>query len=162
MARKKIPADRLRAILSYDPGTGEFYWKAGKRAGKRAGCLSPTGYWVIKVEKVLYRAHRLAWLYMTKSWPSDQIDHRNRDKIDNRWNNLRSANASQNAANRKRSALNTSGFKGVHKGQRGGWRAMIRIDGVKKHLGSFKTPEEAHAVYVKAATRVYGRYARAS
>jgi len=50
---------------------------------------------------------------MTRKWPAYAVDHRNLDKGDNRWDNLREATRSQNMANTSLPSTNTSGFKGV-------------------------------------------------
>jgi hypothetical protein len=62
---------------------------------------------------VLYREHRLAWLYMTGEWPTHEIDHINGDRVDNRFCNLREATASENRWNSRKRVNNTSGYKGV-------------------------------------------------
>jgi hypothetical protein len=62
----KLTAARLREVLTYFPETGEFVWKVGLcrrfAAGRRAGCLLPTGYRVIGIDGSVYYSHRLAWL----------------------------------------------------------------------------------------------------
>ena len=88
------------------------------------------------------------------------IDHVNRDPADNRWSNLRAATESQNLANTGKNKRNTSGFKRVHKlkGQQK-WVSSITVDGVNYHLGTFNSPEEAHAAYVAAAKKLRGEFA---
>ena len=99
---------------------------------------------------------------MTGSWPNGFLDHKNGVRSDNRWHNLRIANKSQNAANSKTNIRNRLGLKGVvavvPEGSR--FKANIKKNGKKKHLGVFATPEEAHAAYCKAAKEVYGEFSR--
>lgn len=162
-----ISAERLRELLSYDPETGSFIWKlqAGTRGvkGSAAGSMSSHGYLVIQLDRRTYKAHRLAWLYMTDEWPVDEIDHADLDRANNRWRNLREATQPQNMANRGALPTNTSGFKGVcwHKAT-GKWTAQIRIRPHRQHLGLFDTAQEAHAAYVAAAEKYHGEFRRTS
>ena len=92
----------IRDLLGYDPETGLFTRKVqrGKhKEGEIAGCLNAKGYVEIKACGKIYEAHRLAHLFMTGSWPSEQIDHVNHIKSDNRWSNLREASRAQNTQN---------------------------------------------------------------
>jgi hypothetical protein len=153
-----LTAERLREVLHYEPETGVFTWRLrrGCRAkGSIAGATHHSGYWRIRVDEVLYNAHRLAWLYMTGEWPAEELDHINRDNADNRWANLREATRSQNGANTIRP--NPSGFRGVKK-IRGRWRATIMVQKRGIFLGYYSTPEEAHAAYTNAARTYFGNY----
>lgn len=86
------------------------------------------------------------------------VDHRNGDGLDNRRANLRVATFADNARNARLRKDNTSGFKGVKRaGSR--WYAQIRVNAKRLHLGSFATPEEAHAAYCRAATQHFGAFA---
>ncbi len=85
---------------------------------------------------------------------SECIDHIDGDGFNNRRSNLRIASQSQNMANSRLSKANRSGFKGVYRyGHK--WRACLS----GKNLGSFLTPEEAHAAYCAAALEKYGEFA---
>jgi hypothetical protein len=158
-----MTVDDLRSLLEYDPCTGLFSWKLKKRGhvnpGDKAGYSCGRGYVYIKIGQKRYSAHRLAWFYVHGVWPSDEIDHINGNRSDNRIKNLREANHAQNTQNSKTRAHNTSGMKGVglHKGK---WRALIRVEGKSKHLGYFATPGDAHAAYCSAATELHGEFAR--
>ena len=106
----------VRRILRYDPDTGYFFWRVplgSCAAGSKAGVIHPTGYVVITIAGKHYLAHRLAHFYQTGEWPSDDIDHKDRDRSQNRWENIRPATRSQNGANAKVSKRNVSGLKGV-------------------------------------------------
>jgi hypothetical protein len=108
-----LSADKLRTLLRYDPETGFFTWKATRRGcspSSNAGTVSKdTGYRIIVIDYRQYRAHRLAYLYMTGAWPAEEIDHRNGVRDDNRWVNLRHATVAQNCRNSRLRADNTSG-----------------------------------------------------
>ena len=133
-------------MLRYDRKTGDFVWRqrAGRaEAGACAGGVLSDGYWGIRLDRKLYRAHRLAWMYVHGVWP-EVIDHIDRDKLNNRIANLRSVNQHLNSHNSKPDA---KGY--FRRGDK--FRARIRIgDGRVKTLGTFATPESAHAAYLRA------------
>src|ERR1700674_1345685 len=107
-----VLAERLRAVLLYDPETGVFTRRINRgkwKAGAQVGWLRPDGYIGIGLDYHEYLAHRLAWLYVTGEWPID-VDHENTCRSDNRWDNLREASRSQNMRNMKRTKANTSGY----------------------------------------------------
>mgnify|MGYP003450174538 CR=1 FL=1 len=155
-----ISVDDLKSVLNYDRETGLFTWakhvSSNATFGKIAGTISSNGYRVITINKSLYKAHRLAYLYITGHHPTDFIDHINGIKDDNRWNNLRAATRSENGRNRRLNLNNKSGFIGVcwHKGL-GMWQSNIRHDNKQIYLGVFKTPEEA-AKKRDIASKKYG------
>lgn len=159
-----IDAKSLRELIEYSPETGEFRWaknRRGCRVGDICGRISVHGYREICVSGRLYRANRLAFLYMTGAWPIAEIDHINRNKSDDRWSNLRQASRSQNMANVGLRADNTSSFPGVvWDKQRSKWRAQIRIGGRKVNLGRFPTFEEAKLVVQAAAKSQWQEFAQ--
>lgn len=151
-----VPFERLREVLSYEPITGEFRWRAslGRRpvkAGDVAGFLR-NGYWTIGLDDRDYPAHRLAWLYVYGVWPTGQIDHMNGKRTDNRLANLRDVTGAINSQNQRRPRIdNTTGLLGVgYDKRRKKFRAQIQTNGVNRFLGRFSTAEEAHAVYLAA------------
>jgi hypothetical protein len=163
--RSRLTRARLRELLRYNRKTGEFRWRKRPRCWARpdllAGYLTKQGYRCINIGGRFYLAHQLACLYVTGRWGRPMIDHRDGDVSNNRWNNLRRATRSQNAANRSRPRQNTSGYKGVHFCRKTGkWRACIGKDGETIQLGRFDTAQEAHAAYVAAARKYYGEFAR--
>lgn len=102
-------------------------------------------------------AHRLAWLLHYGSWPSRHIDHINGDRADNRIANLRECDDAENQQNlRAATAASKSGLLGVTtRTYRNGavrYAASIQVDGTKRYLGVYGTPEEAHSAY-RAAKR---------
>lgn len=164
-----LTAARLRELLRYDRETGVFVWRVTRTgtatAGAIAGATMTDGdgyqYRIIGVDGGRYRAQRLAWLYVTGEWPTGLIDHRNGDTLDNSFDNLREASLSQNGMNAKRSARNSSGFKGVSfRAKTGRWEVHIAAHGVKRYLGSFDTVEAAHAARHRAAVEMHGDFAR--
>ena len=148
-----VSKEILHELFYYNPETGVFVRKvkAGNRvANTVAGCKTPAGYLVIRVNKILYPAHVLAWIYFYGEMPPSFLDHINQCKSDNRIANLRLCNKSQNAANSPLPKNNTSGFKGVsfHK-QTNKWRARSKANGVPIYLGIYETKEAAYSAYVE-------------
>lgn len=152
MAARDLTAQQLRELLNYNPDTGEFSWcysRVGAKKGAVAGTGRPDGYKSIFVTGFRYLAHRLAWLHSYGEWPTGQIDHINGIKSDNRISNLRDVSCSVNHQNKRaaRSDNKASGLLGVFKNH-GRWSARLEVEGKKINLGSFSTPEEAHAAYL--------------
>lgn len=152
--------DKVRAVLHYDSVTGKFRWlvaRGRKKAGSVAGTKNrKTGYVYVSVFGKIYLAHRLAWFWMLGQWPENQIDHVNRVRSDNRWDNLREASCAENSRN----APARGKVKGVtwHKGARR-WMAQIRVNNRCMYLGMFSTAAAAHAAYVAAAKEYHGVFA---
>lgn len=140
-----ISHDRLKQLLDYDPDTGAFRWKITKgraKSGQFAGATDAYGYRVIRVDGVLYKAHRLAWLHVHGEWPNGLLDHINRAPGDNRLCNLREATQSENMHNANRKSV--SGVPGVRwRPERNKWVAQIRV-GYRSHMiGAFASKQEA-------------------
>jgi hypothetical protein len=149
-----ITSDHIKFILSYDPDTGIFMWITHKRrpdlVGKIAGSPTNMGYWAIAINNKKMLAHRLAWLYMTGNFPENHIDHKDGDKQNNSFQNLREVTRSENLQNmRKPTKANASGFLGVcaHQGK---WLMQIMYNGKRFRKSGFNTPEEAHQAYLEA------------
>lgn len=158
---------RVRELLNYEADTGILRWKAKRHGtasvGSQAGSINSKGYRCVKIDGKLYQAHRIAWVLANGEWPARAIDHKNRNRDDNRIENLRLATNSQNKANSKKPEHNTSGLKGVtwHK-LRQKWAAQICKDGKNIHLGLFTSANEAHEAYIKAANQNFGEFARSA
>ena len=87
-------------------------------------------------------------------------DHINGDKLDNRRENLRITTRSQNSMNQKKTR-GASKYKGVNwHNQRGYWKAEIKLNGKKKHLGVFLSELEAAEAYNLAAIEKFGKFAK--
>jgi hypothetical protein len=143
---------RLHELISYDPETGIMRWRVNKgavKAGQVAG--NPNrGYLQLMVDGHPTFVHRFIWFYVYGKWPDGNIDHIDGNRSNNRLRNLRDVTQSMNIQNEiKPRSNNKSGFLGV-KANRGLWKAEISVNGKTKFLGRFKTPEEAHHVYIEA------------
>lgn len=150
---------RLKELLDYDLGTGVFTWRVScgtAKSGSVSGTVRPDGYVGIQIDRKPYLAHRLAWLYVHGEFPTDQIDHVNRVRTDNRIENLRLATNAENAQNMSKYRTNTSGVVGVCWYKRdGNWLAFIWLNGKKIHLGLFDTIEEAAAARTAAKAKLH-------
>lgn len=159
--RADITVQEASQLLAYDPETGIFTWrvnrKAGANAGDRAGGLSRKGYVMICLKRNTYFAHRLAWFYVYGEWPSDQIDHINGVRTDNRIKNLRVVENRQNCMNRALQSNNTTGAVGVYRiaSKNKPWWGCISHGGKRVGLGCYRTFEEAVAAR-KRAEREFG------
>lgn len=166
-----LTAEFLRDRFSYDPDDGLLRYRSevsikGKvaPAGTIAGSFNKEGYRYIKIDYRNYRASRLVWLYVTGEWPKHQIDHKDRNASNDKWENLREATGSQNKANcgkykTKKFSCHLKGVQAVQKRKSIRYRAVASKDGNIFHLGYFDTPEEAHAAYLKASEELHGEFA---
>ena len=136
-----LTANRLRKLLNYNPGTGVFRWRVHRGGPKNvdgvAGCIHPPkGYRQIYIDGKIYRANRLAWLYMTGKWPKLEIGYINRNTSNTRWANLRAMTPSQRgAASLTRNKL---GVRGVWITKSGKYVARIKVAG-KKSISDYST-----------------------
>lgn len=129
--------------------------------GQIAGGPNHAGYCMLSVAGESHFAHRLAWLYMTGFWPVDRIDHKDGVPSNNAWSNLRQCGQSQNGANTKLSAANTSGFKGVtYCKNTNRWRAKITHNGKTLHIGRFDSLQDAEMAYKSRAVELFGEFVR--
>ncbi len=116
MAHDSLTQQELKKVLRYDPDSGLFFWldtaKNRPEITLPAGYIS-RGYIRIRVGAYVYRAHRLAWLYVYGEWPQNEMDHINHNRADNRIANLRAVTKMENAQNRKLNPRSSSGINGI-------------------------------------------------
>lgn len=163
---RPLTHERLIEALIYDPASGLFTWRVKPKhrpiqVGDRAGSVGSKGYRFVCLDNQDYAEHRLAYFYMMKDWPPDQIDHKDLNKANNKWDNIRPADGNQNQANRRLTILNTTGFKGVTGRQFAKsykYIAQISHQGTNTHLGVFETAEAAHEAYCQEASRLHGEF----
>ncbi len=101
---------------------------------------------------------------MNANGPSEQVDHENHNTLDNRRSvNLRLSSNAQNGWNRGASTKTAHGCKGVHFDRiNNQWRAQIRVNGKRLHLGRFDTAEGARRAYENAARELHGEFIHSS
>ena len=155
-----ISHEKLLETLHYDPETGKFTNLKSKKGrspvGSEAGNVAEV-YRQIMIDGHRHRAHQWAWFYMTGDWPTEHIDHRDLDGMNNRWENLRLGTQSQNRANR--TSKNPYG-KGVRRVPSGRWQARIVVNYKESHIGTYDTKEEAQAAFAARAKLEYGEFYR--
>lgn len=136
-----ITQERLKQLLHYDPNTGVFRSIA---KNKTVGSLTDKGYVRLNIDKHLYMAHRIAWLYMKGEFPNVEIDHIDGVRSNNKWLNIRSATRKQNMENTALFCTSTSGHRGVTWYKRNGkWGATAFHDGKRHFAGLYASAEEA-------------------
>jgi hypothetical protein len=161
-------ASVLHELFLYDPESGILTNRKSrsgrggiKPAGGEAGTLSKRGYRRVMVNYKLAYVHRVIWVMVHGQAPKDFIDHINGVKNDNRLVNLRECSGGDNRRNIGKLSNNTSGFKGVSKRRtkKKPWVASAYVNGCTFTIGTFDTPEEAHAAYCEFAVRTHGQFA---
>lgn len=161
----KVSVEFLRECFDYRDG--ELFWKERpahhfkrqadhitfikRSAGKPAGRSEPKGYMCVKLRlngwPVCISVHRIVWAMHYGKWPEQTIDHIDRNKKNNRIENLRDVSMSVNLQNRGNP--DATGFLGVTKaGAR--FKADTKFGTKHVYLGTFDTPEQAHDAYVRA------------
>lgn len=169
MKPNPIPSQEyLKRVFTYDFISGSLIrvMKNSKNNSRNgmgvAGCVSSKGYRIIKLDGNAYKAHRLIYAYHHGSCFDDmQIDHIDRNKQNNRIENLRLATNGQNQCNTVNAYKNShSGVKGI-RFNGSSYVARIALGGVRKCLGSFPTQELAFTAYQQAAQQHRGEFAPA-
>lgn len=155
------PQSKLHSLLNYEPISGVFVWEVDRgrvaKKGTIAGHVSSAGYVSIRIDSKPYAAHRLAWAWMTGEDPGElTVDHIDRNRQNNAFENLRLATARQQRFNRKIKPSTGTDFD--ERRPKKPWKA--RFDG--KRLGCFETQEQAHAAYLKAYKEKAGLWANTS
>lgn len=161
---KPLPSlERLNERFVYEPLTGDLRWKSipanFKRAnvGDIAGTVGKKGHCVITIDRVIYLKHRIIWKMVTGFDPVDMIDHKDTDRQNNRWSNLREATNGPNIQNSRLRKDNRSGVKGVCWDEvRKVWTAGIN----SKRIGRFKDKQDAINARMTAAAKMHGEFMR--
>lgn len=145
-------------LFTYVKETGEFFCNF---TGNKLGYKRLDGYLQIHIKGRSYElGHRLATLMVLKEYPINEVDHKNKDKLDNSWVNLRQVTKTQNQWNSSIRSDNISGVKGVNwveREQR--WVARIQVNKARLCLGYFRTLEEAKQSINNKRMALHGEYA---
>lgn len=156
----QITAQDVRDKYDYNPDTGVFVFRAGKKAGMVCGAVHPDGYLLIAVKNKCQRAHRMAWLYVHGEHPAGEIDHINGIRGDNRIANLRVTDRRGNMQNqhgpKKNSRCSSVGVS--YRPKTGQYVARIQTVGGRLYLGCFRNELDASNAY-QAAKKIYHQVA---
>jgi hypothetical protein len=128
----------------YEPETGEIFGIRGKKINTKY----KEGYIYMNNSKFQLRGHQFAWYWVHKEC-TEEIDHINGVKDDNRIINLRSVTHQQNMWNRK----NDKGYWFRKDTQK--YQAKIQVNGKIKCIGHFNTEQEAHQAYLNAKEKYH-------
>mgnify|MGYP001617056916 CR=1 FL=1 len=143
-----IKNDLIRYGISYNPITGDLTGRS---------IYYSKGYLAFKFLHKKYKVHRIAFLWMTGKFSNKSIDHINRNKIDNRWENLREVTDKQNADNRYYGAKYG---RGVYWSYRK-YQAQINVNGKKCVVGRFSNVSDAVRAFVIADINAHDNYEEA-
>lgn len=161
----KTPSAEILQYLAenfrYAPETGQVW--------RLTGMYGQGGYRRVEVsfgprndrERCNVSVHRLAWYLMTGEWPPDLmvVDHKNRVRDDNRWENLRLCSGKQNSWNRKaRGEVGSRGVTFLRKRSDKPFKAAIGTWPNNKVIGYFETEQEASAAFEEEARERYGEF----
>ena len=155
----------LKSVLDYNQNSGIFTWKFradqrpqwnAKWAGKSAGAITDKGYIRIYIDGKAFLAHRLAILWVTGTFPSAVVDHKDRNKGNNAWSNLRICSQQLNSVNRPVDSRSSTGVTGVYLDKKTGrWWARIIVSGKTIGLGRYDTLADASAARKAAEAKYY-------
>lgn len=150
----------VKALFDYDPPSGICTLKVDRHKAKAGEPIDERyvykkGYALIGLKGKPYLLHRLIWLWMTGSFPDNEIDHINGDKMDNRWENLRDVTRAEQMHNRAVWGASKASI-GTRKVPSGRWQAHITTDGQKHYLGTYDSEEAAMRAYLQAKILFHG------
>jgi hypothetical protein len=152
--------ERLQTLFTYTDGM--LYRKQSRgsaKAGSPLNTMHRSGYLSGKVDGKRYLLHRLIFLFHHGYLPK-LLDHKDRNPLNNRIENLREATHQQNASNRKNQTNNKSGVRGVHwKARNKKWQAQVKLNGKHQYLGLFTDLAEAEQAVKQFRSEQYKEFA---
>lgn len=143
--------EEIRKQLSYDPETGIVT----RLKDGSAMAVPKTSFLGTHIQIT-----HIIWVLMYGRWPEEEIDHRDKDRSNNKFSNLRECTRTSNMQNRRWNNPNGKGvtFRGEKPIGRQ-WQAQIQVNKKKMQLGFYATAEEAAEAYRQAALEHHGEFA---
>jgi hypothetical protein len=143
----------------FEYNDGKLLRKVSNNQHKHVGWVNNSGYLQCEVGGVAFMLHRIIWEMHNGEIPEGfQIDHIDRNPLNNKLENLRIATQNQNQINSKTPKNNTTGYKGVLATPSGKFQARLGHNGKKLYLGLFNTAEEAAECVLENTRRLYGEF----
>lgn len=140
-----VTQEYLTCYFNYDAISGVFSRKIDGYTPRTPDRTN--GYFRIRILGKLHYVHRLIWLYQTGSFPKGEIEHKDRNRANNKWDNLLDVPKQINALNKSKLRNNISGVTGVYwDGVNNKWRAEVQHNGKKYKLGRFDNIDDAKTV----------------
>jgi hypothetical protein len=154
-----IDQDKVHHLFEYKDG--DLYWKNSQRPsfnGKKAGYDNGSGYKKLNIDGKQYYAHRIIYLMQHGVMP-DLLDHIDGDTTNNRIENLRPANTSQNMMNSAKTKNSISGCRNVfYSKERNNYAVYITINKKAKYFGAYDDVELASLVADEARRKYHGEF----
>jgi hypothetical protein len=161
---KEIPEEIFEHVKYDESSPTGLRWikkRQNIQVGDVAGCKNPDGYWFLGFGYKTYRCHRIIYkLHHKINIQHTEIDHIDNNPSNNKIENLRIANSSEQKWNKRTYKNNSSGIKGVYWNQPSKkWLARIAKNGKRHHLGLFENLEDARIAVEKARKEMHGEFA---
>jgi hypothetical protein len=143
--------DLLHELFEYKDSN--LVWKVSKarriKVGDVAGSVNSNGYMQVQINKKMFKVHRLVWIMHNGDIDDElQVDHINRDRLDNCIDNLRLVTPQENSFNSK-----SRGYSWVEAKKK--YVAYITFSGTRKTIGAFDNAEEARKAYLNAKEKYH-------
>lgn len=156
----ELTQEQVQELFDYDSDNGWLIRKKDEygRVVNRPCGIKPNGngYGSVRINDKMYRTHRVIWLLVHGYMPEREVDHIDRDKMNNRIENLRPATPTENSHNHGLQRNNSSGYPGVHFHKHANkYVARITLNGKKISLGYYATAEEAFRAYQLAKIKYH-------
>lgn len=164
--RKPLPSyETLHEYFKYDKETGNLFWKISSNNRVKAGdlitCQNAFGYLLVALKYNQYLVHRIIWKMVTSEEPPYELDHKDCNTLNNKFDNLRPADRLTNLCNTRKHRRNINGVKGVTWDKKSkAWNARICVNYNRINLGYFATLEEAAKVRKDYADNLRGEFTR--
>lgn len=163
MVYNKDLEEYLKNNLRYEKDSGLLLWTCeggfNRNTNEPAGTVLGDGYKAISTTFGVLKVHRICWYLFYEEWPTDQIDHADGDKTNNKISNLRSVTSQQNSFNTRPHKDGSSRYKGVTWNKRNSkWVSRICKDGKTKFIGHYIDEVDAAKAYNKFAKEFFGEH----